>query len=141
MTDAGPAAGHWRATLRERLLRLAVTLYILPFLLAGILAGFALCGRIADVWPWRGDGAWWALVAVCAPIVPVCICLAGWIAWVLMLAILLPLMHRRPAWFAGFVLVGNAPAPWYGWPIRRIGDAALRRWPLPGAGGGPPARL
>jgi hypothetical protein len=88
-----------------------------------------------------GPGAWWALIAVCVLIVPACIYLAGWIAWGVMLTILLPLMHRRPAWFAGFLLVGGAPSPWYGWPFRRIGHAALRRWPLPSAGGGPPARL
>ncbi|MGN6150486.1 MAG: hypothetical protein ACTHOH_00565 [Lysobacteraceae bacterium] len=131
--------------MRERLLRLAVSLYLIPFLVTGIVAGFEVGGFIARFWPWQAAGGFAAMLIVCAAVVVACIWLSALIAWMLMLAILLPAMRRWPARFTGFVFVGDARPPWYGRPFRWIVHLALRHWPLPGpaahADAGRPARL
>ena len=131
MTLAGPVAGKARARMRTLLLRLSITLYAIPFLISGIVMGFAAIGWIVRVWPWSGAGGSAAMLVACAAVVAACIWLGGWIAWVVMLAILLPAMRRWPARFTGFVLVGEERPPWYGRPFRWIAQLALRRWPVP----------
>lgn len=141
MTSGRTTAGKTRTTLRDLLLRLTITLYVMPFLLFGIVAGFGVGGRIAGVWPWRETVGFAAMIVVCAAVVAACMYVAGLVAWIVLLAILLPAMRRFPARFADLVLVGDAPPPWYGRPFRWIGNAALGRWPLPAADAGPPAPL
>ena len=131
MTSGQATAGRKRIWMRTRLLRLCVSLYMIPFLVFGIVAGFHIGGLIARPWPWQGGGGSAAMIVVCAAVVVACIWLAGWVAWVVMLAILLPAMHRWPVCFTGFDLVGDARPPWYGRPFRWIAHLALRKWPLP----------
>jgi len=131
MTSARPTAGKTRNWMRTRLLRLSISLYMIPFLVSGIFTGFAADGVIARHWPWQGEGGFVAMIVLCAAVVAACIWLAGWVAWIVMLAILLPAMHRWPARFTQFVLVGDGHPPWYGRPFRWIAHLALRRWPLP----------
>lgn len=134
MTSGRSAAGEARTWMRDRLLRLSITLYVIPFLVSGIVIGFAAAGRIADVWPWSGAGGFAAMVVVCAAFVAACVYFAGLVAWTLMVALLLLGARRLPWRRWGLVLVSDAPPPWYGHPFRWIADLLQRCWPLPAAG-------
>lgn len=134
MTSARPTPGETRTWIRDHLLRLAVRLYVIPFLLSGIVIGFAAGARIADVWPWSGAGGFAAMVVACAAVVAVCVYLAGLVAWTLMVALLLLSARRLPWRRWGLVLVSDAPPPWYGHPFRWVADLLQRCRPLPAAG-------
>lgn len=101
--------------MRDRLLRLSITLYVIPFLVSGIFIGFA------------------AMIVVCAAVVMACVYLAGLVAWTLMAALLLLAARRLPWRRWGLALVSDAPPPWYGHPLRWIADLLQRCWPLPAA--------
>ncbi len=101
--------------MRDRLLRLSITLYVIPFLVSGIFIGFA------------------AMIVVCAAVVMACVYLAGLVAWTLMAALLLLTARRLPWRRWGLALVSDAPPPWYGHPLRWIADLLQRCWPLPAA--------
>lgn len=133
MTSGRPSAGEARTWMRDRLLRLSITLYVIPFLLSGIFIGFAAGGRIADVRPWSGAGGFAAMIVVCAAVVMACVYLAGLVAWTLMAALLLLGARRLPWRRWGLALVSDAPPPWYGHPLRWIADLLQRCWPLPAA--------
>lgn len=134
MTSGRSAAGEARTWMRDRLLRLSITLYVIPFLVSGIVIGFAAAGRIADVWPWSGAGGFAAMIVVCAAVVAACVYVAGLVAWTLMVALLLLGARRLPWRRWGLVLVSDAPPPWYGHPFRWIADPLQRCRPLPAAG-------